>query len=517
MERVSVQGGKLVLPDGMNYGVLVLPAAKAMTPALAEKIHQLAAAGATIVVTGPAPKTSPSLAGFPQCDEAVAKTAAEIWGDCDGKAVTEHAVGQGRVIWGQPLDEVLGKLGAPADFAADAKLNWIHRRADGAEIYFVANPTPMNVEAKCHFRVTGLVPELWNPQTGEMSVLPVGEAAAAGVSLPLHLEPSGSVFVVFRQRATGDSVVSFTHDGKPVFATSSPVAMQIQKATYGVPGDATRTRDVRAKLQALVDAGVKNLEVAELARGDDPAYGVVKTLTVEFTLNGQSGKITGQDPDTVSLNPLQPASERVAEIGGDTNGQWQLKARQQGRFELKTAQGRILHAEIKAVPAPQPITGSWDVSFPPKWGAPEKIVLDTLTSWSDSNVEGVKYFSGTATYTKTFKWKPAAAQRKQKIETWLELGEVHAMARVKLNGHDLGVLWQPPFRVNVTAALKSGGNTLEVQVANLWPNRLIGDAALAETNRLTWSSWQPFKPGTPLLKSGLLGPVQIVNLVSQPL
>jgi hypothetical protein len=128
----------------------------------------------------------------------------------------------------------------------------------------------------------------------------------------------------------------------------------------------------------------------------------------------------------------------------------------------------------------------------------------------------VKYFSGTATYTKSFDWK-AAQTTTPKSEHWLDLGEVQVMAQVKLNGHELGVLWHPPFRVNVTGALKPGGNLLEVRVANLWPNRMIGDAALPAAERFTWSSHEPFTKDSPLPKSGLLGPVtihtaEVVNL-----
>jgi hypothetical protein len=122
----------------------------------------------------------------------------------------------------------------------------------------------------------------------------------------------------------------------------------------------------------------------------------------------------------------------------------------------------------------------------------------------------VKYFSGTATYRTTFDFsdeKSPAANSKY----FLALGEVQVMARVKLNGQDCGIAWKPPFRVDVTTALRAGKNSLEIQVANLWPNRLIGDAALPEQQRLTWSSWEPFTKDTPLLKSGLLGPVKILE------
>jgi hypothetical protein len=128
---------------------------------------------------------------------------------------------------------------------------------------------------------------------------------------------------------------------------------------------------------------------------------------------------------------------------------------------------------------------------------------------SDSTNAGVRYFSGTATYTKNFDWVPAAKSRRQRSETWLDLGEVQVMAQVELNGHDLGILWKPPFRVNVTGALQAGTNALEIRVADLWPNRMIGDAALPVAERFTWSSYEPFTKDSPLLKSGLLGPVKL--------
>jgi hypothetical protein len=397
---------------------------------------------------------------------------------------------------------------------SDGKLNWIHRRTDGAEIYFLANPSVVGVETKCHFRVNGLSPELWQPETGKMESLAVYETTEGGISIPLHFGPSESLFVVFRKPATTpDPVVSFTRDGQSVYVAAKPATIEIQKASYGVPGDAARTRDVRAKLQKMVEQGVTDFSVADMAQGDDPAYGVVKTLDVEYTANGRTGKISGQDPDTISLAPLQAAPERAAQVRCAASGRCVCVASQPGHYELKTARGQTRSVEISHVPAPVEITGAWDIRFPPKWGAPETITLAQLGSWTDSTNAGVKYFSGAATYTKNFDWRPEAVSGAQKTETWLDLGDVKVMAQVKLNGRDLGVLWKPPFRVDATGVLRPGGNTLEIRVANLWPNRMIGDAALAETNRFTWSSWEPFKQDTPLLKSGLLGPVQIASQV----
>jgi hypothetical protein len=516
MARMTVKHGRLQLPDGMSYRLLVLPANDTlMTPALVRKIKQLVAAGATVI--GPRPTASPSLQDFPKCDEEVARLAEEIWGPCDGKTVTEHAYGKGRVIWGQPLATVLEQLPSAPDFASTAKLNWIHRTIGDTEVYFVANPAGFAAETKCTFRVKGRQPELWDPQTGDISALPIYENAAAGVAVPLRFEPSGSEFVVFRpQKKQSDPVVRFTRDTKAVAPVPKPPSIRIQRATYGVPGDAQRTRNVQAKVQQFIDLGETTFQVGQLAEGDDPAYGIVKTLVVDFTIGDQSISVTGQDPDTVAFVQTISAPDRAAEIQRDPAGKLRVVASEPGHYEVKTAKGLTLRADVAAVPPPIDLGGRWDVRFPPHWGAPEQITLDPLRSLSLSTNAGVKYFSGTATYQKTFDWHPAAQENRQS-EIWLDLGDVQVMARVKLNGHDLGILWKAPFRVDIASALRPGQNELEIRVADLWPNRMIGDAALPEKERFTWSSYEPFTRDTPLPPSGLLGPVVIHSTETVPL
>jgi hypothetical protein len=119
------------------------------------------------------------------------------------------------------------------------------------------------------------------------------------------------------------------------------------------------------------------------------------------------------------------------------------------------------------------VEGPWEVTFQPDRGAPARITLDKLSSWSASADSGVKYFSGTGTYTRAIQapadWFQAGAR------LWLDLGDVKNIAEVSLNGKSLGIVWKTPFRVDVTAALKPAANTLEVKVTNLWVNRLIGD------------------------------------------
>ena len=117
--------------------------------------------------------------------------------------------------------------------------------------------------------------------------------------LPLYLEAGESVFVVFDMRHSNpflDPVTAMTLDGRPLLDAGKAAKITIVKAIYGVPGDEKRTRDVTAKLQALIDSGPTSFTVAEMARGDDPAYMVVKTLTIDYTLDGKPRKASGAGP-----------------------------------------------------------------------------------------------------------------------------------------------------------------------------------------------------------------------------
>jgi hypothetical protein len=153
------------------------------------------------------------------------------------------------------------------------------------------------------------------------------------------------------------------------------------------------------------------------------------------------------------------------------------------------------------------LDGPWQVDFDPRWGGPENITFDALTDWTHRPEEGIKFYSGKAVYRKTFE-VPASGPESDK-KYYLDLGNVKNLARVKLNGRDLGVVWCPPWRLDAGDALKTGSNQLEIEVANLWPNRLIGDLSLPVEKRYAWTTRNPFKKDSPLLSSGLLGPVSL--------
>ena len=155
------------------------------------------------------------------------------------------------------------------------------------------------------------------------------------------------------------------------------------------------------------------------------------------------------------------------------------------------------------------VPGPWSVSFSsPAGEEPPPMTFDALTDWSLSETRALKYFSGSAHYRKTL-LVPALKPGERMV---LELGDVKDFATVTVNGHEHPALWKPPFAVDVTDDVGAGGRLeLSVKVTNRWPNRLIGDDALPETERGTWTSWRHWKSTDKPLPSGLLGPVSIVK------
>jgi alpha-L-rhamnosidase len=241
LKGATMHEGRLVLESGMAYRVLALPPGRTMTPTLLRKIKDLVNAGATAV--GPRPVTSPSLADYPRCDTEVQQLAEELWGECDGVSITENRYGNGKVIWGRTLGEVLGELRLPPDFACHEatvgeEIRYIHRIVEGDEVYFVASGVPEARRFLCTFRTRGKTPELWWPDTGrteavavfkeqkeEGAFIPLSEERT---SIPLSLAPYGSVLVVFRAGAEpqADHVVSVRRDGVEISGLAPKLVAQ---------------------------------------------------------------------------------------------------------------------------------------------------------------------------------------------------------------------------------------------------------------------------------------------------
>jgi hypothetical protein len=244
----------------------------------------------------------------------------------------------------------------------------------------------------------------------------------------------------------------------------------------------------------------------------------------------------------VFRNPGVPASDPHVRVEGPSNvafGAGPLRAWTNGTHTLHRASGKSSKVKVDDLPKPLGLTGPWGVRFPPKRGAPEKASFDKLIAWDKHTDPGIRYFSGTAGYTIQFKLPDGFLKKDQ--EVWLDLGDLAVIAEVRLNKKNLGVLWHKPFQMEISKALRAGANTLEIDVTNLWINRLIGDeqhpadckynekdmdwftdrslAAWPDwmTNgkprpspkRITFTTWKHYKANDPLSPSGLIGPVTL--------
>ncbi|GGH08902.1 glycosyl hydrolase [Silvibacterium dinghuense] len=156
------------------------------------------------------------------------------------------------------------------------------------------------------------------------------------------------------------------------------------------------------------------------------------------------------------------------------------------------------------------LQGPWTVSFEAGRGAPSSITMQSLASWSENTDPGVRYFSGSGTYTKSLEAPQAWFQSGSKL--YLDLGAVKELARVTINGKDLGVTWHAPYRIDVSHALHPGKNDISIRVINLWVNRLIGDQQPDATVKYTFADVTPYHADSPLLPSGLLGPVRVIRV-----
>jgi hypothetical protein len=433
LKRLDVRDGRLVLPDGQSYELLVLPDQDHANPKVLKKLEELVNKGATIV--GPKPSRSHGLKDYAERDKGVRELADKIWGSCDGVTVLENRHGLGKVIWGKSLKQILLDRGIGPDFefisnSDSTSLDFIHRRSDGKEIYFVSN-TRNKVEVfDGIFRVGGMIPEIWNPETGTIQKMALYDNQDESTSIQLKLEPHGSLFVVFREKAK-QHIVSIDFEKNRVF----PMA--------------------------------------------------------------ENGKRTEVYSD------IQASGSAISGV-----------ASEEGLYTFTRDDGKTEVFEVNDIPPSYEITGPWSIDFPSDWGAPDQVIFPELMSWTDSDQEGIRYFSGIATYNKEFDIRQDYIN--DELVILLDLGKVREVAEVYLNGENLQILWKPPYKLDVSRAIKPGKNSLRIEVANTWSNRLTGDGRHPEgkqytltnisgpnyLNRILWKD-------APLLESGMMGPVSI--------
>lgn len=531
VRKLRVQSGRLSLPDGMTYRVLVLPENNTfMTPGILRVIANLVKEGATVV--GGKPRHSPSLTDFPHCDDVLKELADEVWGPNPGPS-GERRVGQGRVIWGKPLAEVFESMRLQPDFefrslSGGSKLASIHRTIEPAEVYFVSNQNYCPTKVDCIFRVAGRRPELWHADSGRIEFAPIYSEDGRRTTVTLSLGPAESVFVVFRKPVSGPLIdmVRLVGDEEPILKAPT---IRILTARYEAADG--RGADVTDVVARMVKEGQFEIPASNSVFGD-PVVNVVKRLVIQYEIDGKPQTQTVPENDTVFLIdlPKTPIGMPKYEFGYQDDGRLMLTPWVAGNYLLRIA-GQLTPVAAEAVPAPIELSGPWTVAFMPNRGAPPSAEFPQLQSWTESDVAGIKYFSGSATYTKEFDLPRASLGRDRVVA--LDLGRVKNFATVRLNGKEVAVLWKEPFIVDVTSAARAGRNRLEVKVTNLWVNRLIGDEQLPPdvewqgdrlkqwpewlkngaprppTGRIAFTTWKFWNKDSPLLESGLLGPVVV--------
>ena len=353
---MKVKNGKIVTPSGMSYSLLIIDSsARYMTLPVLKKIRDMVKAG--VKVAGVRPEKSPSL----EDDGSEFRSIVESTWTSNSSNVNVSG----------KYTEILRGLNVPEDVIiknAQSEILYVHRQTKDQDIYWLNNRSDESNDAEVSFRVTGKVPELWNPQTGKTEKVSF-QVKDGRTIIPLRFESWDAYFIVFSGKATTSS---FT---KSIAAEQSRVSIE---------------------------------------------------------------------------NP-------------------------------------------------------WKVNFQEGRGAPQNATFEKLSSWSDHNDKGIKYFSGTASYENIF--NISTVDKDARYE--LDLGDVKNIAEVFVNGKNVGITWKRPFRLDVTDAIKAGENKLEIRVTNLWVNRLIGDQQPGVTDKITYTIMPFYQADSKLLPSGLLGPVTL--------
>jgi hypothetical protein len=445
-------------------------------------------------------------------------------------------------VWACSAAEALTRRGIQPDFTTQTPGTvWIHRTSGSADWYFVANGSKTPLSFDVSFRQTGRQPEIWDPETGTIRPADVWRETDGRTVVRLDFRPCGSAFVVFR-RPAAPRIVSLSVQPTTVCGeTEARHTLVIRKAEYGVFTDPTgkRTVDITAAVAAHVTNGTIDVKIGNALTDKDPAWRKVKTARITYEYDGRL--LTKELPEhayfrvPAFVETIQPPP-LVAWRGRDLFAWRPLTA------TFSFADGTVTRAS--ATPPPSvAIGGPWTVSFPQGRGAPPSAEFSGLVCWTKRPEDGIRYFSGTATYVKDVPAQALAAYAPGR-RVMLDLGTVKNFAEVTVNGKAFAPLWRPPFRLDITEALAgspAAGARLEIKVTNLWPNRLIGDDRLyaedcqwygtirqgpkevairgipqwvkdgrkSPTGRHTFTTWKHWSKEDDLLPSGLIGPVRL--------
>ena len=540
IDRASVKDGRIVFPDGMSYRMLVLPRVHTMTLPVLEKITALVEAGATVL--GAPPQRSPSLSNYPECDRQIRELASRLWPH--GEIGAEHTIGRGRVIQDSvPLDDHTHPL-------AQAKWIWCAPDAAasitaGSTLVFARDFSIENARMVDTALLTIAADESY-----ELSLN--GRIIATGkeVQRARCIDLSGSLGAG-ANRLTVLVTANRTTSGQSGLIASLTITLRDgNRAVINTDREwfcSTHERDPRLPASELGRYNMPpwNLSDASIEQADIyPSYAhtseLLERMGVEpdfesdapfryihrsdgkedfyFIANGEDRpqsaicrfRVTDRQPEWWdAVSGVRRDLPEFSRIGGRTEISIRLAASESGFVVFRKPATRASSRRGANFPLYETIstlTAPWEIGFDPLWGGPERIAFSALEDWSKRPEPGIRYYSGKATYKTSFD----CDQRGDHLRHFLSLGRVANIASAKINGRDLGILWCKPWRIAIPAGLlRAHGNSLEITVANLWINRLIGDSALPENQRLTRITSNAFHPSDPLLESGLLGPVEL--------
>ncbi|MBQ9874288.1 MAG: hypothetical protein IJM30_07475 [Thermoguttaceae bacterium] len=549
IDSAKGENGKIVFPGGATYSLLVLPRSSEITVELAKKLRELKEAGVPII--GEPPKRTPTLVDFPNADEEVRKIVAEIWsgenapsapGDVErASRLDRRAIKSAKWIWAssdynaQPNERrVFTKtFELPSD--EDVKDAFVVATADNVYALKI-NGVKTAVGNNFHVPDVAIVPEgALKPGKNIVSLEVLNEGSApnpAGAIVCLRLNDSLQIVSdASWKNEDGSSVAELGACDMAPWKTDVDRTEVDSDATYPdwsvvqkklrelkIAPEFESTGDVRWIRR--IDGDLDLFYVGE--RRDEPQ-------TTECVFRVANKAVELWDPMTGRRYRVDDAREE----SGRTIVPIRFEP-SQSFFVVFRPKEEVASAQLQLPPSSEflapkrsetvvDLSEDWTVSFDQNAptnrdfaeGAPKTVSFDLLTDWSKSADPYLRYYSGIGVYQKTFDL-PSPLDPNERLA--LEFDDVQVMARVELNGRVLGTMWQRPWRIEIPSeVLAEKGNRLEISVANLWCNRLIGDASRPSEERFTRTSNPMWGPGDEqLLPSGLIGKARLVRRVSNP-
>ncbi|MGL6196237.1 MAG: glycosyl hydrolase [Thermoguttaceae bacterium] len=569
IKLATVENGLVTFPNATKYKMLVLPNVDTMTPELLQKIEQLVNNGAVIV--GQPPRKSPSLQNYPKADIVVNELADKMWNP-KTKTVNTRDTAQNAATVLQGLTAV--KYGSGTIYVPNKEKSKANAKAitfDGAKwIWFPeGNPAHDAPAGKRYFRKTFVVNDATDVNSAQLLAVADNYLIVKINGTEVYradLQDTPVITEFANKLKTGENtieidatngendqrnpagfvaqleIISTKENGTPVItrlATDDTWQVSLDKKVwkqaltlgnfgmgpwavsnpgvtpdelypkYSVTSEILKSRGIQADFASKDDS----LRFYHRNNGNSDYYFVAnRNMTPyndEVVIRTAGKKVSIWDPITGKRFNTTNATQTT-----DTT---------KFTLALEGAESVFIVFDESGADAAEPVwrqlkfnpelelDTDWSVQFEQSKGGPENAVhFDKLIDWTNHDNDCIKYFSGVAKYSKTFEHKK---DNQDIARVFIDLGDVEVMAKVIINGKTVGTRWIAPYRFEVTDYLKEGKNELEIEVANLWPNRLIGDAKLPEKDRTTWSTWKNggYNENSPLYPSGLLGPVKLLK------